>query len=147
MKTISYNSDFAAWAYQQAVLLKSGQFKDLDIENLVEEMEAMSRSEHRELKNRLAILIMHLLKWKYQPERQGNSWRRTINVQRTDIYELLQDSPSLKAHFHDKNWLQNVWDAALVLAEKETQLDGIFPDDPIWSIDEILKNGWYPSEN
>ena len=77
-----YERDFFAWANQQASLLRAGQFTEADIEHIAEEIESMGRSEKRELLSRLAILLMHLLKWQAQPMLRGNSWQATIKVQR-----------------------------------------------------------------
>ncbi|MDK4563542.1 DUF29 domain-containing protein [Kingella kingae] len=143
MQTVRYENDFAAWAFQQAGLMRAGKLNHLDLLNLIEEMESMGRSEHRQLESRLSVLIGHLLKWKYQPERQGNSWRRTINAQRKSVMKLLKDSPSLKAHFDDEEWLNDVWDSAVTLAMSETDLD-IFPEQPIWTIAKILDNDFLP---
>ena len=91
---ITYETDFAQWAFDQANLLRTGKLQNLDVTNLIEEIEAMGRSEHRELRNRFVILIGHLLKWQFQPERQGTSWRRTIAEQRRQIPLVLSDSPN-----------------------------------------------------
>lgn len=144
MNPIAYEQDFAAWAFNQAALMKAGQLNHLDLNNLIEEMESMGRSEHRELGNRMILLIGHLLKWHYQPARQGNSWRRTIAVQRKNVLKLLQDSPSLKAHFDDVEWFQDIWTEAVDFAERETQLHDIFPEEPIWPLSDILTDHWLP---
>ncbi|MBF0606587.1 MAG: DUF29 domain-containing protein, partial [Magnetococcales bacterium] len=69
---------------------------EIDLENIIEELEDMGRNNKRELLSRLGVLIMHLLKWQYQPNRRSESWSTTIHNQRTDIGLLLADSPSLK---------------------------------------------------
>lgn len=91
-----YDQDFYRWTQEQAGLLKSGALSQLDITNLIEEIESMGRSEKRELRSRLAVLLMHLLKWDYQPEYQSRSWKNTISTQRLDIDFVLKDNPSLK---------------------------------------------------
>lgn len=93
MNTI-HEQDFYAWTQEQAALLRQGQLDHLDLEHLAEEIETLGRSEHRELGNRLEILPLHLLEWRYQPERCGKSWRITIRNQRVDIDKLLRDNPS-----------------------------------------------------
>lgn len=143
MQTITYENDFAAWAFQQAGLMRAGKLNHLDLLNLIEEMESMGRSEHRQLESRFTVLVGHLLKRRYQAERRGNSWRRTINAQRKSIMKLLKDSPSLKAHFDDAGWLDDVWDGAVTLAMSETELD-VFPETPVWRIAEILNPDFFP---
>ena len=71
-----YEQDIVAWASQQSSLLRAGYFADLDLEHLMEEIDDVGRSERRELASRMAVLLAHLLKWAYQPERRGASWQR-----------------------------------------------------------------------
>ena len=92
-----YDRDFFAWANEQAALLRAGCLAAADIENIAEEIESMGRSEKRELLSRLAILLMHILKWQAQPMLRGNSWRGTIKIQRREIARYLADNPSLTA--------------------------------------------------
>jgi len=91
----TYDTDFHDWIEEQSALLKTGQFAQLDVPHLIEELDSMSARERRELINRLAVLLAHLLKWQYQPERRCTSWRLTINEQRRQLALLLEDSPSL----------------------------------------------------
>ncbi|MBF0336252.1 MAG: DUF29 domain-containing protein [Nitrospirae bacterium] len=91
-----YEIDFYQWAFHNADLLRQGRFTEIDLENIVEELEGMARNNKRELLSRLKVLIMHLLKWQYQPRRRCKSWRTTIRNQRDEIKHLLGDSPSLK---------------------------------------------------
>jgi hypothetical protein len=82
-----YNHDFYAWTQQQAALLRESKVHDLDCTNLAEEIESLGRSDKRELGNRLHILVMHLLKWRYQPEGHvdSHSWEDTVWHQRTQL--------------------------------------------------------------
>lgn len=82
MTTISYDADVVAWANEQARLIRAGRLDQLDLEHIAEEIEDVGKSEQRELASRMAVLIAHLIKWQYQPERPSNSWRRTIKEQR-----------------------------------------------------------------
>ena len=91
MATISYESDVAAWANEQARLIRAGQFDQLDWEHIAEEIEDVGKSEQRELASRMAVLIAHLLKWQFQPEHQSTGWKRTIKEQR----RALDRSPSM----------------------------------------------------
>src|SRR3990167_7695381 len=94
--TMPYEQDFYAWTVEQVQHLKHKNFAKLDLSNLIQEVEDMGNQNKHELRNRLAVLIMHLLKWKYQPERKGNSWFQSISNQRVDIADLLDENPSLK---------------------------------------------------
>ncbi len=142
---IHYNQDFAAWAAHQAALLKAGKMQELDVANLIEEMEAMSRKEHRELLRRMGILIAHLLKWTYQPTHRDDSWRRTILDQRQEINDLIEDSTSLANHFHDNEWLQKAWQRGVQQAAIETGIQ-ILPQEPIWTATEIREKDFFAYE-
>ncbi|KJR41413.1 protein of unknown function DUF29 [Candidatus Magnetoovum chiemensis] len=91
-----YETDFYAWSLKTAELIRQGKFAELDIENIAEEIESLGRNNKRELKSRLSVLIMHLLKWQYQSVMRSNSWISTIATQRREIRDLLKDNPSLK---------------------------------------------------
>jgi len=71
----AYDEDFYAWTQEQATLLRSRQFSQVDIENVAEELESMGRSDKRQIDSRLEVLLTHLLKWEHQPENRGRSWR------------------------------------------------------------------------
>lgn len=94
-----YDTDFYAWIQEQIARLHDRQWQGLDVIHLIEELEALGKQQQRELCHRLAILLGHLLKWEYQPQRRSRSWLATIRVQRRDIGRLLADSPSLKAYW------------------------------------------------
>ena len=93
----AYRQDFYAWAMEQAALLRAGRLDAADIENIAEEIESMGRGEKRELVNRLTVLLMHLLKWNFQPGFRSASWSSGIREQRIRLKNNLEDSPSLKA--------------------------------------------------
>ncbi|MEL7495241.1 MAG: DUF29 domain-containing protein, partial [Cyanobacteria bacterium J06554_11] len=93
-----YEADFYAWTQRQSLLLRNRQWSQVDTENVIEELASLGRQQRQELRNRLAILIGHLLKWEHQPEKRSHSWFATINVQRLDIDELISDNPSLKPY-------------------------------------------------
>ncbi len=143
--SIAYDKDFYGWVNEQAELLRTGALNQLDIENLIEEVESMGRSELSALRNRLKILIAHLLKWKYQPTYQGRSWALTIKGQRNDLKDLLDDSPSLKYKMRQNVFIKRAWKSAVIDVAKETGFDEkIFPIEPIWTLDEILSEDFLP---
>src|SRR5258708_33482050 len=92
--TTSYDKDVILWSEEQARLLRAGRFSELDVEHLADEIEDVGRSEKRELANRMAVLLAHLLKWRSQPDNPANSWRATINDQRKRIAFAIQEKPS-----------------------------------------------------
>ena len=139
----NYNSDFYGWTQEQAALLKAGRLSEIDIENLIEEVETMGRSEKRELNSRLTVLLVHLLKWQFQPIRRGNSWRITIEQQRLEFKDVLDDNPSLKPLL-DAILLQ-AYTKAKVAASKETAIDkSVFPEQCPWSFLQLLDVDYYP---
>ncbi len=93
----TYDTDIFNWTNHQADLLRSGKLAEADIEHIAEEIESMGKSEKRELISRLKILLVHLLKWEYQPLRRSKSWQLTIKEQRMMIEDHLEYNPSLKA--------------------------------------------------
>ena len=124
-------------------MLTSGNWEKLVSEHLFEELEGMSRSEYRQLQNRLIVLLLHLLKWQFQPTLQSNSWRLTIVEQRAQIEDLLEDSPSLKDTFSQK--ASTAYQRALVKAELETSLAKTnFPQHCPFSDNEILDPNFWP---
>lgn len=143
MTAIPYQKDIVAWANEQARLLRAGLFSQLDIEHIAEEIEDVGKSERRELKSRMAVLLAHLLKWQHQPIRRGNSWRRTIKVQRKGVIHCLTETPSLKPELQDSNWWEQVWDDAIAGVLKEIELDGL-PETCPWSAEEILSDEFWP---
>lgn len=144
MSTI-YEADVVAWASEQARLIRAGQFDLLDLVHIAEEIEDVGKSEQRELASRMAVLLAHLLKWQYQPERRGNSWKRTIRHQRERIALTLRRTPSLKATLAAPDWQREMWLDGIDQAERETGLE-IFPESCPWAMDEeVLNPTWHPS--
>ncbi len=140
----TYDTDINAWAIEQARLLRAGRFDLLDIEHIAGEIEDVGKSEQRELASRMTVLLAHLLKWQYQPERRGASWEKTIKAQRRDISYILDESPSLLAKLGEPRWLDMVWARAIAQAVNETGLD-CFPDACPWALaDEVLSEAWFP---
>ena len=140
---INYDQDFYGWTQEQAALLKGGQLNALDIANLIEEVETMGRSEKRALQSRLMVLLVQLLKWKYQPVRRGRSWQLTIEGQRENCLDVLEDNPSLKSKLD--TILIRSYSSAKITVSKETGLDkNNFPITCPWTYDQIIDNNYYP---
>ncbi|MFM6004301.1 MAG: DUF29 domain-containing protein, partial [Sphaerospermopsis kisseleviana] len=93
-----YQTDFVAWIHQQQVALNNRDVSSLDWENLAEELNSMGIREKNELKNRLVVLLAHLLKWEHQPRKRSVSWFTTIANQRDDLQDLLAEKPSLQQY-------------------------------------------------
>jgi len=132
-----YDQDFYQWTYEQAGLLKSGSLSQLDIPNLIEEIESMGRSEKMELRSRLTVLLMHLLKWDYQSERRSRSWVFTIKAQRIQIRRHISENPSLKAML--LNAVDQAYEVAAISAAAETGLpESAFPDTCPYTTQQIM---------
>jgi hypothetical protein len=141
---IDYRADFYSWTQEQAALLKAGRLQELDIENLIEEIETMGRSEKRELESRLAVLLVHLIKWQYQPVRRGRSWQLSIDEQRLQFSKVLSDNPGLKSQLDPI--ITDAYALAIIRSSKETALEkSIFPASCPWDITQILDEGFYPN--
>ena len=139
----TYEQDPAAWAFEQAALLRAGRLSEADIANIAEEIEDVGKSELRELESRLAVLLAHLLKWKYQPQRQGASWTATLKVQRRRVDIQLKKTPSLRPLLQDAEFIAEVWDDAVAIAIAETGL-ATFSDECPWSMADVIRQDWLP---
>lgn len=144
MNRIDYQADFYAWTQQQAELLRNKKIEQIDWCNLAEEIEDMGRSEKRQLENRLEVLIMHLLKWQFQPNFRSRSWQLTIKEQRLRIEKLLLENPSLKSKLADTK--EKIYPLAVISAEKETGLSS-FPEICPYDLAEILAPEFLPDNN
>lgn len=138
-----YDTDIVAWASEQAELLRSRQWSALDIKNIAEEIEDVGKRERHGLESRVAVLIGHLLKWKFQPQMRSRSWVDTIEVQRLRVEIRLQKTPSLKHLLGDESWLQEIWYDGLAIAQKETGLPDL-PRQPIWTVDQLRNPDFFP---
>lgn len=146
IKTHLYNKDFYYWTQHSAQLLRKGSFSEIDVENIAEELESMGKSNKRELINRFAVLMVHILKWHLQSERRCNSWKCTIKERRLEIKDLLEESPSLKHQLHEK--LSHAYRRALLIAATETGLaEKNFPKTCPYSFEKILNLNFLPDHH
>ncbi len=138
-----YDQDFFLWTQAIAQSLRSGDFAQLDIENLVEEVESLGRRDRRELESRLTVLLMHLLKWQFQAEMRSGSSRGTLVEQRLRIGKLLKESPSLRSVF--EAMVEDCYGDARLLAAAETgmAIEG-FPVGCLYGVEEILDMEFLP---
>lgn len=136
-----YQQDYPSWLQYHAMLLKESRFTELDIDNLIEELESMAKKDERELRNRMIILLAHLLKWQYQPVMRGNSWLSSIIEQRVQIEQLLDDEPGLKNKLTDA--IAKAYPKAMDIATRETGLS-VFPEQCPYIWQQLLDNEYYP---
>lgn len=119
--TTLYDQDFYAWTQRQIELLQAQQWNQVDIENLIEELDSLGKQQRQELRNRLGVLLGHLLKWHYQPEARSKSWFYTIKEQRERIHDHLAENPSLKPYLPEA--ITKAYQDGLNLVGRETPLD------------------------
>lgn len=138
-----YDTDFLAWTQQTAELIRAGKWDRVDWEAVVEEIESLGRSDKRELKSRLEVLLQHLLKWQYQPSLRSGSSQNTITEQRNRIEDLLQDSPSLNPYLEEI--LAECYRRGKKLASNETGISqNTFPADLPYTVTQILDMEFLP---
>lgn len=138
-----YETDYYAWVNKQLALLRAGQWEAADIQNLLEEIEDMGKKIRRELESRLKVLLMHLLKWQYQPDRRGASWEMSIKTQRRCIHELLAENPSLKNTLEAS--VAKAYQRAAYEAHIETGYpEEDFPPNCLWTFDQFMSADFWP---
>ncbi|MBD2301647.1 DUF29 domain-containing protein [Nostoc sp. FACHB-87] len=141
-----YEQDFYLWTQNTVKLLQEGKLEQLDITNLIEEIDSMGRSEKKELKNRLIILIEHLLKlqfWTAEKDDNSRGWRNTVVEQRRQIIYLLEDSPSLKSVLEDV-FLDCYTNARNDTIRKYQLNSELFPKESPFSVTQILDADFIP---
>jgi hypothetical protein len=133
-----YEEDYYLWIQTQIELLKERNWELVDIDNLVEELESMGRSEIRSLSSYLGVLFAHLYKWDYFPNNRTRSWLNSIYYSREEILYLLKEQPSLKSKLNDvinKGWLE-----AKKIIAKDTDIDyRTLPESCPYSYDDAMK--------
>ena len=145
----AYEADFYAWTQSAADGLRRGQLSDADARHVAEEVADMGKRDRRELRSRMTVLIMHLMKWAVQPKlRNKSTWKATIMEQRDQINDLLADSPSLRVHLIQE--LPHLYSRAASRAADETGLSlPLFMPASAFTgrvahIDHLLAESWYP---
>lgn len=140
-----YEQDFHAWASQQSRLLREGRAAEADLDHIAEEIEDIGRSRRQELRNRLAVLLLHLLRWQYQPGLRSRSWQPATVEQRARIAELLAENRSLQPGLPDA--VQTGYRYALLRVDRETGLpQDAFPATCPYGDAQILDPAFLPSE-
>lgn len=135
----SYEKDFYKWTKSQSKLLAIGDFKNLDIDNLVEEIECLGKSHKRILHISLIILLTHLLKQKYHPNSDCDSLRTFITTSKHYLKSILEDSPSLLQEINDR--FEQSYEDAKEDASYETKISiQDFPEKCPWTLDDLISN-------
>lgn len=140
---VSYDRDFMLWIDTTVQLLKERRFAELDLENLIEEVEDLGRSNKSALRSNLIVVLLHLLKWKYQPEKRSKSWQSSILEHRCRLEDDFEDSPSLKRYYIEifNKCYQNACKQAAI----ETEIDiKNFPIESPFTPEEVLDSEFLP---
>ncbi|MCL4485132.1 MAG: DUF29 domain-containing protein [Nitrospirae bacterium] len=146
-----YENDLYQWALTNARLLRNGQLKKIDIQHIADELEDMGKREKRELKSQLGRLVIHLLKWQFQPEKrttnlganENSSWRNSIINSRNEIEDILESSPSLRNMI--PSLIEDIYPKCVKSAIQETGLRiEVFPETPPFNSDQILSENFWP---
>lgn len=138
-----YEQDFCLWIEQAVKLLSENRLSELDRENLIEEISDMGNSQKQGLESNLEVVLMRLLKYKYQPEKRSNSWRSTLFEHRRRLHKAFKTSPSLKRHFTEE--FGDCYVAARKLAAIETGIAiDIFPITSPFTASQVLDEDYLP---
>lgn len=132
-----YDRDFYQWLTETAYLLAEGRLSELDITHLMDEIESMGKSQKRAIESYLSVLLLHLLQWRYQPDRRSGSWKSSIRNSRRAIQKRIQESPSLTSY--PEIVFLECYALARENAADETELPlNIFPETPPFTIEQAL---------
>ena len=138
-----YLADFNLWIDQTAQLLREGRWHEVDVPHLIEEVEGLGKSERRGIASQLTRLLLHLLKWQYQPQRRSDSWLDSITDACTQIELAIEDSPSLRNYPAEQ--LEASYQRSRRQAAKQISVAiSMFPDMCPYSPELVLAEDWLP---
>ncbi len=138
-----YATDFNQWISETAQLLRERRWQDIDLPSLIDEVEDLGKRERRAIASQLTRLLLHLLKWHYQPQRRSDSWLDSITDARTQIELAIEDSPSFTGYLAEA--LDKSYQRSRRQAAKQTSLDiSTFPEACPYSLTQILAEDWLP---
>jgi hypothetical protein len=137
------DEDFYAWSLEQAALLRERRLAEADLDLIAEEIESLGKTEKRELTSRLTVLLLHLLKWRFQPRGRGSSWRLSIANARDEIAALIADNPSLKST------LDGVMSQAYRYARRKAAIETHLAEERLpgqcpWSFADVTSEDFWP---
>lgn len=138
-----YETDYDVWLFNQMACLQERNWDKLDIPHLLVELEALNKSNERELESYLVVLLQHLLKWEYQPDKRCGSWDGSINNSRNRIAKLFKQQKSLEKRVGE--FIPDAYGEAKEWASKETRIKiSLFPEKCPYSSKEMLSKDWLP---
>jgi hypothetical protein len=145
MTKAAYDTDFYAWTQAQAALLRAHQWDALDVEHLAEEIDDLGKSQRHAVTSHLRVLLTHLLKWEYQPQRWSESWLSSMGHTQVEIESYLDDNRSLRPEV--PAFIAHAYPQARRLAARETGLSpGTFPGACPWHVEQLLGPDWLPDK-
>ena len=139
-----YNTDFVRWVDQTVAQLQSADYNSVDWENLIEEIADMSKRERRSLESNLIVLLLHLLKWQYQPDYRSGSWKGSIREHRRRINRTLKDSPSLRSYLQQEIWSSSYIEAQAQAVDETGLSSTVFPTHNPYTIESTLDPNFLP---
>ena len=138
-----YDEDFVRWIEATVAQLRDRRYDDVDWTNLLDELEDMAKRERRSIRNNLVVVLLHLLKWEFQPALPTGSWAGSIAEHRSRVLSVLEDSPSLKNYLSEA--LTWAYPRARQQASAETALPlSVFPVDCPYALEAVLDDGFLP---
>jgi hypothetical protein len=141
-----YGEDFYAWSREQAERIRASRPRAIDWENVAEEIEGLGRSDRRRIASDLKVILEHLIKWRYQPEKRKAGWRSTIREHRDRIERIIADSPSLARVPQDT--LEAEYRKARAAAIEDTRLpEARVPEICPFGIEDVLDPGFWPERD
>ncbi len=142
--TPDYDTDYAAWADAQAAALRAKDWAALDLDHLAEEVDDLGRSVRRGITSQLERLLLHLLKWRYDPATDPRRlWQLSIVQARHEIHHDLAENRSL--HGYPAERLADAYHFARRLAAIETGLPRVtFPEACEWTVEQVLDEDFWP---
>ncbi len=139
---MKYDEDLYQWTLEQGRALRDRATNALDYDNLAEEIESLGRSDKREIESRLENLLVHLLKWRCQPEWRSVSWEASIDEARRRIGRVIEDSPSLRSYPGE------VLSKAYRYARRNKAIRALellhLPENCPWVIEDVLSEEFLP---
>ncbi|MBD2289494.1 MAG: DUF29 domain-containing protein [Microcystis sp.] len=146
MKSDLYEQDYYLWIEETRSLLENHQFSDLDLDNLIEEISDMGKSQRQSLKSYLTRLLEHLLKlvyWQSELEYNQRGWKNEIRNFRLQIKQIIEDSPSLKPYLSEI-FLPCYQNARKLFLDLSGMAENLVSLDPICTIEQALNEDWFP---
>lgn len=141
----TYQTDFDVWTGQTAQLLREGRWAEIDTEHLIEEIEDLGKRDRWAVVSQLIRLLLHLLRWEYQPERRSDSWLDSMTDARVQIELAFEDSPSLRSYLAEQ--VESSYQRACCQATKQTGLETTaFEQAYPYALAQVLSEGWLPAD-